>query len=336
MSNSFNYVFIKDMHLQFGFQVGIRKRGWEKDVDNKLRQIIDYMRANNIKYLFTAGDIFDKSLRKQWSFSQFQANKKRLQWFEDAGISIYSNLGNHDYFEGHEVLEGTVFSEMVDLNLITYIGSEMEPIQFPVGKKGKILLFGIDYHQSETKILNELKDIDDYPKEQQSSKICLMHSNITSDNTRLTDFTYKQLSVNNIDVLCCGHYHLVPAGGAIQEINGTHFLNPWNLTRVSRDYHTKLDEHRPEFIHGTVTFNDDTDPIYEFKEIFLDVKKFSEAFNIDIINMLQDLGKNRFEFFDNVELKLDEDASDDEKLIHTIAEAHGITENSINIAKELL
>ncbi len=338
MNNYFEYVLVKDPHFKFSFKNGIRKPGWERDIDNKLQQIISYMTNNNIKNLFFTGDIFDKSRKKDWSLNQYQANKERLKWFRDAGIIIFSNLGNHDMLDGRESPEGTVFQEMVDLGLLNYIGTGMDPIQFPVGDigEGEVLLFGVDYHVSTDKVLNEIQQVSDYPRGKQSSKLLLMHSNVTSDTTQLTDFTYGQLSGYDIDVFNLGHYHLVPKGGAVQEFNDTHFLNPWNLTRVTRDYDVKLDSHRPEFIHTRITFLPESKPIYEFKEIFLGVKKFSEAFNIDIINMLQELGKERFKFFERKTLELDEEISDDDKLMQEIATVNNITENSIKIAKELL
>ncbi len=340
MNYNFEYVFVKDMHLMYNFRNNIRKPGWEKAIDDKLQQILDYMKINKIEYLFTAGDIFDKSIKKQWSFSQFQANMERLRWFKEAGIKIYSNRGNHDLSNGgRESIEDTIFEMAVDLGLLNYIGTGMEPIRFPVDDLGEVLLFGVDYHVSTDKVLDEIKLVSAYPHGQQSSKICLMHSNITSDTERLTDFTYDQLSVNDIDVIGCGHYHMMPSGGSIQEVGGTHFLNPFNLTRVTREYSVKLDEHKPEFIHSRITFLPESDPIYDFKEIFLNVGKFSETFNVDLINMLQELGKDRFAFFDEVGLdglEEDEDINDDELLLDTLAKTQEISKDSVKIAKELL
>ncbi len=328
MNNSFEFILVKDPHFQYAFRNNIRLSGWEKDIDHKINQIISYMTDHSIKNLFFTGDVFDKSKRKDWSFSQFQANMERLRWFKDAGIKIYSNLGNHDLSNGgRESIEDTIFEMAVELGLLNYIGSGMDPIKFPVGNidkdndgsLGEVLLFGVDYHLSPDKINYELQSINDFPRGLQSSKLVLMHSNITSNNTRLTDFTYEQLSGFDIDMIGCGHYHLVPEGGAIQSLNGTTFLNPFNLSRVARDYLVKMDEHRPEFIHTKITFLPGVKPQEESKEIFLDVKKFSEAFSIETIK-----------------LELEEDLSDDDKLLENLARINQITEKSIKLAKELL
>ncbi len=332
MVESFDYLMIKDPHFMFGFRSNIRKAKWENAIDDKLKQIIDYAKEHNIKNIFFTGDVFEKSKRVEWSFKQFQENKHRLEMFKTAGLDIYSNLGNHDMMDGRETVEDTVFGEMVDLGLINYVGSSMPPVVFDLNGK-KIGLFGIDHHQSDEKVLDELERVSVYPG--LDYKICSTHSNITSNKEIMTDFTYKHLSIFNIDVINCGHWHLQPPEGAIQELNGTTFLNPWNLTRVSREYHTKMDEHIPSFIHAKIIFVGD-EAQATFTEIPLKVLPFSEAFNIDVVNLLQELGKEGFDFFENISLDVDEEENDDNVLMKAIAEKHKISKRSIEIAKELL
>jgi len=333
--NDFNFIFVKDMHLMFNFRNNIRKPGWEKAIDSKLIQIINYMKANNINVLFTSGDVFEKT--KDWSFKQFQANKERLLWFKKAGIQIYSNMGNHDYANGHEDIKGTIFGEMQELGLINYIGTRTPSADFLIGDryehKNHVELYGIDHHQSIDKVLDELDRKSHFNSG--AFKILLMHSNITDEQTKLTDFTYEQLSKFNFDIICCGHWHLAPKGGAIQTVNNTVFLNPWNLTRVTREYHVKLDEHKPSFIHGSVIRVGD-EFTTEFKEIQLEILPFSEAFNTNIINMLQEMGKEGFKFFEEIDLEQDEELNDDNILLGNIAEHYKISKKSIEIAKGLL
>jgi DNA repair exonuclease SbcCD nuclease subunit len=337
MVESFNFILIKDPHFMFGFRNNVRKHGWERDIDNKITQIIDYATTNDITNILFTGDIFEKSKKKDWSLNQLQQNKQRLKRFKTAGLTVYSNAGNHDYFDGRESIQGTAFGEMVELGLITYVGTDTESQSFLMGRnfksKNYVSLYGIDYHQSVDKILDNLEKISAQPD---GFKIVLMHSNITDRQTKLTDFTYNQLSSFNIDIIGCGHWHLAPEGGPVQTLNGTTFLNPWNLTRVTREYHVKLDEHKPQMIHGSIVKVGEEFQT-EFKEINLEVKPFSEAFNKDVINMLQELGKSNFSFFKEVELdKVDEEMDDDSKILATIAEANSISKRSIDIARELI
>jgi hypothetical protein len=320
----------------FGFRNNIRKHGWERAIDNKISQIIAYATENKIPRIIFTGDIFEKSKKKDWSFNQLQQNKARLMRFKLAGIDIYSNMGNHDYFDGHEDIKGTVFGEMVELGLIKYMGTDTEPYFFEFeGLPHKIALYGIDHHQSTDKILDKLERIKHTVFLKQTSVILTMHSNITDNQTRLTDFTYDQLSNYPIDIVNCGHWHLMPEDGSIQTVKKTTFLNPWNLTRVMRDYHVKLDDHKPSFIHvNIVPVGDSFD--YNFKEVQLECLPFSEAFNSDIINMLQELGKDGFKFFEEISLDQEEDLNDDSSLLTSIASHYNISEDSIKIAKELL
>jgi predicted phosphodiesterase len=343
MIPSFEFLLIKDPHFMFGFRNNIRKHGWEKDIDDKIDQIINYATSNNITYIFFTGDVFEKNKRKDWSFNQLQQNKSRLKRFKNAGLTIFSNMGNHDYFDGRESPENTVFGEMVEMGLIKYIGTRKKPFVFHVqhdfmqkdaspDSDFDVYLFGINHHQSTEKVLEELERISSLKV---SPKIVLMHSNITDTREIVTDFTYDQLSVFDIDIIGCGHWHLAPENGEVQKINNTYFLNPWNLTRVVRDYHVKLDEHTPEFIHGKIVKVGD-DFSFDFKIIPLKVKPFSQAFNKDIINLLQELGKSQFKFFEEISLDDEQDEMDDASLIKTIAREKGFNEEVIKIAKELL
>ena len=123
MIPSFEFIFIKDPHFMYGFRNNIRRPGWEKVIDDKLDQIINYAKENNIKYIFFAGDVFEKNRKKDWSFNQLQQNKMRLKLFKKAGLEIYTNMGNHDYFDGRETIEDTVFGEMVEIGLLNYVGT---------------------------------------------------------------------------------------------------------------------------------------------------------------------------------------------------------------------
>jgi UDP-2,3-diacylglucosamine pyrophosphatase LpxH len=332
MIPSFDFILIKDPHFMFGFRSNIRKHGWEKDIDDKIDQIITYALNNNIENIFFTGDVFEKNRKKDWSFNQHQQNKARLKKFKRAGLKVFSNMGNHDYFDGKETPEGTIFGEMVENGLINYIGTSMPPITFKVSEEFKVYLFGIDHHQAIDKILDELERISMLDLR---PKIVLMHSNITDTQEIVSDFTYNQLSKYNIDVIGCGHWHLAPEKAMVQKVNDTYFLNPWNLTRVVRDYHVKLDEHVPTIIHGRIVPVGD-DYSFNFKEIPLRVKPFSEAFNVDIINFLQELGKTEFSFFEEVDLDDEEMLDDDAMLIESLAQAYNIPEESVKLAKELL
>lgn len=332
----FKFVLIKDPHFMFGFKNRIRKSGWEADIDSKIDQIISFCLTNEITYVLFTGDVSEKSRKRDWSLNQLIQNKKRLRRFKNAGLSIISNMGNHDYFDGHEAITDTAFGDYVESGLITYVGSGTLPLYFDIDKNVQLELSGIDHHNEEEEILDKLQIIKNtFRPGYKLIKMTTMHSNITSKPEQLTDFTYDQLSQYNIDVINCGHYHLQSADGAVSKVQNTYFLNPWNLTRVARDYHVKLDDHIPEFVSGEIGYQDGQ-ATFNFRTIQLNVKPFSEAFNVEAINILQELGKTKFDFFKTIDLKEDAGDADDGSIISELAKEHKISKEAINIAKGLL
>lgn len=337
-SKSFKYIVIKDPHFMFGFKNRIRKSGWEKDVDDKLHQIINWCLSNDYKYVLFTGDVSEKSRKRDWSLNQLTQNKNRLRKFKQAGLTVISNMGNHDYFDGHEAITDTAFEDYVESGLIEYLGTNSNYRYFEIADGVEVQLSGVDYHDDKEKVQTALSNIStSFKPDTKLIKVCTTHSNITDAQERLTDFTYGELSQYDIDCFNCGHWHLRPSGGSVQELNNSYFLNPWNLTRVARDYHAKLDEHIPEFVAVEISWDEiNQEPIMKFETVPLKVKPFSEAFNIEAINLLQQIGKSNFDFFDKIELKEEEMEADDNSLIALLGKEHSISEDAIKIAKELL
>jgi len=91
MIDKFQFILVKDPHFMFSFKNNIRKHGWEKQIDDKIHQIIKYAKEKNINNIFFTGDVFEKSNKKDWSLNQLQQNKKRFVQFKKAGLSIFSN-----------------------------------------------------------------------------------------------------------------------------------------------------------------------------------------------------------------------------------------------------
>lgn len=333
---SFKFVLVKDPHFMFGFKNRIRKSGWEADIDSKINQIISHCLTNDIKYVLFTGDVSEKSRKRDWSLNQILQNKKRLRKFKTAGLMIISNMGNHDYFDGHEAITDTAFGDYVESGLITYVGSGTLPMYFDIADGVQLELNGIDHHQSDADVLDKLQHIKDtFKPGYKLIKMCTMHSNITSKPEQLTDFTYPQLAEFGIDVINCGHYHLQSSEGAVSKLGNTYFLNPWNLTRVARDYHVKFDEHIPEFVSGEIGYSNNQ-ATFNFEVIQLKIKPFSEAFNVEAINLLQELGKTKFDFFKTIDLKQDAGDADDNSIITELAKEHKISKEAIIIARGLL
>jgi len=216
----------------------------------------------------------------------------------DKGISIYSIQGNHDMFNGHETTDETVFGKLVEDGIINHL--TLEPL-----KLKDLTLFGIDYSSNENKIISKIEKISELDIEK---KGIVLHSNITPIKERFTDFTYDNLSKYNIDLFICGHYHI---GFPDEKINNTLFINPWNMTRVVRDYSVKLDEHKTEMVIL------DTETL-ETEHIELPMKKFTEAFIPEAVNLLETQNFNFFTQVDFDKLKLLSNSETDEDILKNI------------------
>lgn len=309
------YIFIKDPHFMFGFRNNIRKPGWEKDIDYKITQIIEYCKSNNINIIIFSGDVFEKSKKSDWNFNQVIANKSRLKQFKANNIEVYSIMGNHDYFDGHENIENTFFGDCVETHLINYIDFN-KPFE-----TNEAIFYGIDYHEDHNIIQEKINIAESCSKNKHLNII--IHANVTKEVTPFTDFTFEELAKYNVDCFLCGHYHI---GSEIDTINNTTFFNPWNLTRVSRDYNVKSELHIPQFIHAKIK-----DKKLEYKVIDLKFKSFKDAFNSELMDVLS----TNFKFFNNIDI--DEfQINDDDDMLTKIADKNKISKESLNIAKDLL
>jgi DNA repair exonuclease SbcCD nuclease subunit len=265
------------------------------------------MRENNITKIIFTGDIFDNSGEDNWSFKKYRLNKRFLENFKGDDIQIYSNMGNHDMFHGLEETDGTIFGEMVNENIINYITENNIIQNTPIGN---IIIKGIDYNNDNQYVLNQ---IDKFSKENTGSekvlKIAILHSNIMSEENQFTDFSYNQLSKYNIDIIICGHYHL---GFPTKKLNNTIFVNNWNLTRVVRDYHNKLDKHTPEFEDISISI-ENNDFNIDTKTVQIPCGKYKDTFVPKAIDLLTRSTSDISAFFGSIDISdLKKDVSENE------------------------
>jgi len=310
MFNCNQVAFLKDIHLMFGFRNLIRKPGWENDIILKLETVKNLMLERNCFILLLSGDVLDRSKSKEWSFKLYLKVLGILQHiFIDNGIHIYSIQGNHDMFDGNETIEDCVFGKLVKDGVIKYITEQPLSLTVSDSKDGssksskEIIIYGVDYTNVKENILTSMQKIND--NNHNAIKCIMTHTNITPNETQVSDFTYKFLSETypNIDIHFCGHYHL---GFEPDKVKNTTFINPWNMTRVIRDYNTKMELHTPEVTFVDFSkFTKDALPI-DFVEVHtLPCKPFSESFRDEVISLLEETD-NGFKFFEEGVFDLDE------------------------------
>ena len=309
LENNGVVAFLKDIHLMFGFRNLIRKPGWENDIILKLETVKNLMIEKNCNILLLSGDILDRSKSKEWSFKLYLKVLNLLQEiFVQHGINIYSIQGNHDMFDGAETLEDCVFGKLVEDGIINHITNYPLELLFQddEGARKRAIIYGLDYTNVRDNTVALMQQVNDIELVNDSDIKCIMtHTNITPNETQISDFTYKFLSESypKIDVHFCGHYHL---GFEPDKLGSTTFINPWNMTRVIRDYNTKMEFHIPEVTFVDFKkFSKDALPM-DFVEVHeLPCKPFSEAFREEVISLLEE-NENGFKFFEEGVVDLDE------------------------------
>jgi len=337
--------FIKDPHLMFGFTNNIRKpingksSGWTDSIIKKLNFIKDTMLENGVNILIFSGDVFDSSDSsevktnsnnlKTWSFNKYLKNKNILiDIFINSGIEIYSVQGNHDMFNGRAELKGTVFGDIVDQGVINLLTTN--PLTFKT-KVGLINIIGLDYSHTKEDQTKKFIEI----KKDTSINMVVSHTNISPNEDQLVDFTYQELSTNfrNIDVHLCGHYHI---GYPSTIVNNITFINPWNMTRVTREYQVKMDHHKPEMVLLDLD-EYSNDNLNWVTHIELPHLPFEQAFNTEIVSVLKE--NEKFKFFEgDSEVNLDSlNDSDrpDEDLLSAIINSN-LTDKTVNEKQRLL
>lgn len=365
----FEWVNLKDPHLNFGFANRIRVNH-NSDLKSKIDFVKSYCNTNTVKNLIFTGDVTDTNEEDKWTFKQYRLNKYVLNDLKNDGIKIYSPAGNHDMFNGFNGTDETVFGEFVKENIINYLTKEpilmtydpqkildlsgvvgngnMPSLPGSSGadlKPKTIGIFGIDYSKHIDLVKEQLNNI--HMSDSIDLKIVVLHSHCTPSIVAVTDFTYEQLIKDyfNIDIFICGHYH----GGfpswvfAKKDAQGndtqkhTTIINNWSFQRVVRDYYNEMDIHIPEMEHIKIGWSSaNNDFIVSLETIKIPCKKYEEAFKPKAIELLKVTKKEQFEFFNTVNFDEIPTGNDDIETLKLISKKDGVSEIVVNRALSYL
>jgi len=304
-------IFIKDPHLLLGFiQPSNREDTFFNEIQNKWDFIAEYVKKHKIKYVIFTGDLFDKTQISQWYWKIIIKNKKFLLDFKKkSGASLYSIRGNHDELNGINSSEDTIFEYMVELNIINHIGTKTKPLELNIENK-KVCIYGFDWNPSSEKLkksIMERKYSGDY-------NIAVLHASVVDQKSGkeffdCVSYDYLINANNKIDTWVLGHYH---KGFPVTFHKGKYFINPWNLTRLSRVDYVLNDEHTPEFIHSI--FNVKNGKIeQENLTIKIPFIKYENAFKKDV-KKIDDLLIDNFKFFTEIKNEITENFDESDKL----------------------
>ena len=303
-----DFISIKDPHLSFGFQNRIRY-DYENNVISKIDFVADYIATHNIRKVIMTGDIIDSSYEDKWSFKKYRVNKRQFQKLADHA-TLYSNVGNHDYFHGFENTENTIFGELCDEGIVTNLTKNKiyENVSNDWGEYN-IIIQGIDYHLCNEQTMIELDNFNELKTTAPTFKVVVLHSNVTPKEVEhITDFTYAKLaeSYKDIDMFICGHYHLGYPTKTIArgtDLKDATFINNWNLIRVVRDYEVEMGDHTPEFEHVSINYDFTTKKFVVMRAtIQVPHKPYDETFRAKEVSLLRKTNSEKSNFFKEINI----------------------------------
>ena len=189
------FVHIADMHFDIPFTTLNKKElGNSRRLDQRkaFKEIIEYIKQNNIEYLFIAGDLYEHEYVKQSTIEYINNLFKEIP-----NTNIYITPGNHD-----PILKDSYYTSFNWNNNVHIFNSNIEKIE-----KNNICIYGYgfdNFYMSDNK-LKQIQDID-------KNKINILITHCNLDGAKNNELEYnpiskKELKELNLDYVAIGHIH---------------------------------------------------------------------------------------------------------------------------------
>ena len=173
------FVHIADMHFDIPFTTLNKKElGNSRRLDQRkaFKEIIEYIKQNNIEYLFIAGDLYEHEYVKQSTIEYINNLFKEIP-----NTNIYITPGNHD-----PILKDSYYTSFNWNNNVHIFNSNIEKIE-----KNNICIYGYgfdNFYMSDNK-LNQIQEELNY--------LC------STPFFHLLVFSEKMDKVDGIDIIAC-------------------------------------------------------------------------------------------------------------------------------------
>jgi len=276
---SIEFAVLGDLHLRVGNKPINRMGDFDKQIEDKIKWVVDEMKARGIKTLILTGDLQDlKSIKSSKQIMDILSTFRQLKW---QGIDVYSIRGNHDSSEGSFPL----WEMLVELNFV---------VPLTTLELGQYKFYGLDFEEDVNLLKFKIQDLNE-SIDPTFKNVLVVHEHLIPklDNffkvSKSNYILYDELSViaSNFYAVIGGHYH---KPFPLTKVQDTQIINPSSLVR------TKVNE---RFIPN-VYFSDKEEMIdiasaLKAEEIFVDVasKNVSPniSMNIDtLVNHFKDSG----------------------------------------------
>ncbi|AGB41542.1 DNA repair exonuclease [Halobacteroides halobius DSM 5150] len=210
---------MSDTHIR-GTTPSRRTDNFKKTLINKLQEVKEIAQEEKIDFILHAGDVFDRPNPAPSVVNDF------LKVLSSYPIPIYVVAGNHDLY-GHnpDTLSRTMLGVLINSGVLNLIE---EPITLTKDKlklqlSGKHFDYNVDTDGS-AYMINKEQEVD--------YALHMIHGMLLDRPFFDQGYTLIEDVTTEADIIISGHYHL---GFGEQEFNGTKFVNPGSLVRMSAD-----------------------------------------------------------------------------------------------------
>lgn len=334
-----------DPHLAIDVQVpaGRHQESFYYEQRGKLQFIASYAKENNIGAIVFPGDVLNYKNPSLYTAKSINSLMYELSLLNKAA-PVYSISGNHDLkMSSRQMKTESVY------NIFTQ-GKVLKDVHMKTISLGKdATLTGIDYSSNQESLMNEVSNLNERLGKtfMDSYNIVIIHEHLLPDGDELpfcTHINYSEfLQFNNIHCIHAGHLHKGYKTETVSTVDldseeDSHsitFVNPWALSRLSRDNYVMSDAHKPEFVVLTVD-GDNPDPtqMVSYEHVTIPHRTFKEAFVMEELNSVESRTLDIKDFvdtlqgFENVEefqIPLDMDLKDQvkERINHYLEKAGG-------------
>ena len=210
---------INDTHLR-GTTPQRRLDNLKQTLLTKLEEVNEIARREEVDFILHGGDLFDRPNPAPSVVSDF------LKVLRQAPVPIYLVAGNHDLY-GHnpDTLSRTMLGLLITSGVVNIVDQPLvlEENGLEVGLTGKSFDYNVDTNQSAYAA--------EHPGEVDYT-IHLVHGMLLDRPVFPSNYTLIEDVSSAADIVISGHYHF---GFGVQEFNGTKFVNPGALVRLSAD-----------------------------------------------------------------------------------------------------
>ena len=214
---------VNDTHIR-GTTPSRRVDNFKETLLNKLQEVRQIAEEEEVDCILHSGDLFDRPDTAPSIVSEFV---KVLRSFP---MEFYIVAGNHDLY-GHnpETLPRTMLGLLVASGIVELIGQDRiikeDAInEIKVQITGRSFDYTLDNENSEAYEVEKQEDVD--------YALHLVHGMLLDKPVFEDGYTLIEDIETEADITITGHYHL---GYGVKKFNGSYFLNPGSLVRISAD-----------------------------------------------------------------------------------------------------